>query len=58
MLMDHIPRCPCSHYVIRLYDRNFFVLEEFVVVTGRLTGGTCLWSFAESGIIMGLPSSP
>jgi hypothetical protein len=36
MLVDHIPRCPCSHYVIRLHDRNVRVFEEFMAETGQL----------------------
>jgi hypothetical protein len=31
MLMDHIPRCPCSWYIIQLYDRVVHVLEEFML---------------------------
>jgi hypothetical protein len=29
MLMDHIPRYPCSWYVIQIHDRIIHVLEEF-----------------------------
>jgi hypothetical protein len=29
--MDHIPRCPCSHYyVIQIHNRLFHVVEEFI----------------------------
>jgi hypothetical protein len=31
MLMDHIPRCPCSWYIIQLHDRIVHVLEEFML---------------------------
>jgi hypothetical protein len=31
ILMDHIPRCPCSLYVIQLHDRIVHVLEEFIL---------------------------
>jgi hypothetical protein len=34
MLMDHIPRCPCSWYVIQCHDRIVHVLEEFVLEAG------------------------
>jgi hypothetical protein len=34
MLMDHIPRCPCSWYVIQLHDRFVHVLEEFMLEAG------------------------
>jgi hypothetical protein len=30
MLMDYVPRCPCSHFVIRLHDRLVNVLEELM----------------------------
>jgi hypothetical protein len=30
MLMDHIPRCPCSWYIVQLHDRIVHVLEEFM----------------------------
>jgi hypothetical protein len=38
MLMDHIPRCPCSWYVIQLYDRIVHVLEEFMLEAGAAKG--------------------
>jgi hypothetical protein len=38
MLMGHIPRCPCSWYVIRLHDRIVHVLEEFVLEAGATKG--------------------
>jgi hypothetical protein len=38
MRMDHIPRCACSHYVIRLHDRIVHVLEEFMVEAGAIKG--------------------
>jgi hypothetical protein len=38
MLMDHIPRCPCSWYVIRLHDRVVHVLEEFMLEAGAAKG--------------------
>jgi hypothetical protein len=38
MLMDHIPRCPCSCYVIRLRDRIVRVLEEFMAEAGAVIG--------------------
>jgi hypothetical protein len=34
MLMDHIPRCPCSWYIIKLHDRIVYVLEEFMFEAG------------------------
>jgi hypothetical protein len=34
MLMDHIPRCPCSLYVIQLNDRIVHVLKEFRLEVG------------------------
>jgi hypothetical protein len=37
--MDHIPRCPCSWYVIRLHDRIVHVLEEFMLEAGATTKG-------------------
>jgi hypothetical protein len=33
-LMDHIPRCPCSWYVIQLHDRIVHVLGEFMLEAG------------------------
>jgi hypothetical protein len=38
MLMDHIPRCPCSWYVIQLHDRIVHVLEEFMLEAGATKG--------------------
>jgi hypothetical protein len=38
MLMDHIPRCRCSWYIIQLHDRIFHVLEEFML-EARATKG-------------------
>jgi hypothetical protein len=29
ILMDHIPLCPCSWYIIQLHDRIVHVLDEF-----------------------------
>jgi hypothetical protein len=40
--MDHIPRCPCSSYVIPLDDRIVHVLEEFMLEAGA-TKGRDLW---------------
>jgi hypothetical protein len=50
MLMDNIPRCHCSQYVIRLHDRIANVLEDFMVEAGAIWGRTCVWRFAESGM--------
>jgi hypothetical protein len=38
MLMDHIPWCPCSWYVIQLHDRIVHVLEEFMLEAGAIEG--------------------
>jgi hypothetical protein len=38
LLMDHIPRCPCSWYVIQLHDRIVHVLEEFMLEAGATKG--------------------
>jgi hypothetical protein len=38
MLMDHIPRCPSSWYVIQLHDRIFHVLEDFMLEAGATKG--------------------
>jgi hypothetical protein len=39
MLMDrHIPRCPCSWYIIQLHDRIVHVLEEFMLEVGATKG--------------------
>jgi hypothetical protein len=37
MIMDHIPRCPCSWYIIQL-DRIVHVLEEFMLEAGATKG--------------------
>jgi hypothetical protein len=40
MFMDHIPRCPCSWYVIQLHHRVVYVLyEEFMLEAGATTKG-------------------
>jgi hypothetical protein len=38
MLMDPIPRCPCSHYIIWLRDRVIHVLEELMAEAGVIKG--------------------
>jgi hypothetical protein len=38
ILMDHIPWCPCSWYVIQLHDRIVHVLEEFMLEAGATKG--------------------
>ena len=38
MLMDHIPRCPCSWYIIQLHDRIVHVLEELMLEAGATKG--------------------
>jgi hypothetical protein len=38
MLMDHIPRYPCSWYVIQLHDRAVHVLEQFMPEAGATKG--------------------
>jgi hypothetical protein len=38
MLMDHIPRYPCSWYVLQLHDRIVHVLEE-LTLEARATKG-------------------
>jgi hypothetical protein len=38
ILMDHIPRCPCSSYAIQLHDRIVHVLEEFMLEAGGTKG--------------------
>jgi hypothetical protein len=38
MLMGHIPRCPCSWYIIQLHDRVVRVLEEFMLEAGATKG--------------------
>jgi hypothetical protein len=39
MLMDHIPRHPCSWYDIQLHDRIFHVLEEVMLIEAGTTKG-------------------
>jgi hypothetical protein len=39
MLMDHIPRCPCSWYVIQLHDRIVHMLEELSMLEAGVTKG-------------------
>jgi hypothetical protein len=38
MLMDHIPRCPCSWYIIQLHDHIVHMLEEFMLEAGATKG--------------------
>jgi hypothetical protein len=38
MFMDHIPRCPCSWYVIQLHHRIVRVLVEFKLEAGATNG--------------------
>jgi hypothetical protein len=38
MRRDHIPRRPCSWYVIQLHDRIVHVLEEFMLEAGAAKG--------------------
>jgi hypothetical protein len=38
MIMDHIPRCSCSHYVIRLHNLIVDVLEEFMAESRAIEG--------------------
>jgi hypothetical protein len=38
MLMDHIPRCPCSWYVIHVHNRIDHVLQEFMLRAGATKG--------------------
>jgi hypothetical protein len=38
MLMDQIPRCPYSWYVIQLHDRIIHVREEFMLEAGAIKG--------------------
>jgi hypothetical protein len=50
VIMDHIPRCKCSSYVIQLHDRIIHVLEEFILEEGAaIRGGTCGWRSAVFG---------
>jgi hypothetical protein len=41
ILMDYIPQCPYSWYVIQLHDRIVQVLEEYMLEAGAIKGGTC-----------------
>jgi hypothetical protein len=36
MLMNHIPCCPYSHYVMRLYYRIVHVVEELMAEAGMV----------------------
>jgi hypothetical protein len=38
MLMDHIPRCPCSWYITQLHNRIVRVLEELMLEAGATKG--------------------
>jgi hypothetical protein len=38
MLIDHIPRCLCSYYVVRLNDSIVHVLEKFMAEAGTIKG--------------------
>jgi hypothetical protein len=38
MIMDHIPWCPCSWYVIQLHDRIVNVFEKFMLEAGATKG--------------------
>jgi hypothetical protein len=38
ILMDHIPRCPCSWYVTHLHERVANVLGEFMLEAGATMG--------------------
>jgi hypothetical protein len=38
MLMDHIPRCPCSWYIIQLHGQIVHVLEEFMLEAAATMG--------------------
>jgi ribosomal silencing factor RsfS len=38
MLMDHIPRCPYSWYIIQLHNRIVHVVEEFMLEAGATKG--------------------
>jgi hypothetical protein len=38
MLMDHIPRCPCSWCIIQLHDQIVQVLEDLVLEAGATKG--------------------
>jgi hypothetical protein len=49
MLMDHMPRCPCSWYIIQLHDRIVHGLEEFMLEARATKGGTCGWRSAVFG---------
>jgi hypothetical protein len=50
LLMDHIPRFPCSHYMIRLHYRIIYVLKELTAEARASKGGTCVWRVAKSGM--------
>jgi hypothetical protein len=39
VLIEHIPRCMCSWYVIQLHDRIVHVLEELMLKAGAPTKG-------------------
>jgi hypothetical protein len=43
MPVSYIPRCPCSHYTIRLHDRTVHIVAESMAESGRLRGGTFIW---------------
>jgi hypothetical protein len=45
MLMDHIPRCPYSWYVIYLHDRIVHVLEELLLEAGATKGWNLRFRF-------------
>jgi hypothetical protein len=38
MLMDHVPRCPCSHYATRHHDPLVLVLGELMAEMGTIKG--------------------
>jgi hypothetical protein len=42
MLMDHIPQCPCSWYVVQLHDRIVHVLEDLMLEAGATKGRNLL----------------
>jgi hypothetical protein len=39
MLIDHLPRCPCSWYVNKLHNRIVHVLEDFMLEARATTKG-------------------
>jgi hypothetical protein len=52
MLMDHMPMCPFSWYVIPLHDRIVHLstsLKRSCLKRGLLRGGTCGWRSAGFG---------